>query len=73
MPPFTTPGRYDGGVARRRELIEIAVPLLGDGSGHDALLRDVADRAGMSVRDLLGYFGGHPATFWRHVKNRPRV
>ncbi|GAA2470291.1 TetR/AcrR family transcriptional regulator [Winogradskya humida] len=68
----TTRGPYAKGVARKQEIIEVALELLAVGGLRQSTLDEIAKRVGITRPGLLHYFGSREALLTAVLEERDR-
>lgn len=66
-------GSYAKGVAKREEILEAAVGLVGRNGFSGATVRELADAVGLSPNGLLHYFGSKDELFTEILRRRDEV
>ncbi|WP_331770038.1 TetR family transcriptional regulator (plasmid) [Embleya sp. NBC_00888] len=69
----TPRGRYAKGVARRNRILEVALDVFATLGEKGALIKEVADRMGMSQAGVLHYFGSREGLLIWVLGERDRV
>ncbi|MYS84707.1 TetR/AcrR family transcriptional regulator [Embleya scabrispora] len=66
-------GRYAKGVARRNQILEVALDVFATLGEKGALIKEIADRMGMSQAGVLHYFGSREGLLIWVLAERDRV
>ncbi|MEU0940594.1 MULTISPECIES: TetR/AcrR family transcriptional regulator [unclassified Embleya] len=69
----TPRGRYAKGVARRNQILEVALDVFATLGEKGALIKEIADRMGMSQAGVLHYFGSREGLLIWVLGERDRV
>ncbi|KAA9393695.1 TetR/AcrR family transcriptional regulator [Kocuria coralli] len=65
-------GPYSKGVAKREEILRVALEVVSENGYHNTLNRDIAERAGLSPTGLMHYFGSKEELFIEVLRARDR-